>query len=63
MSVIIGGAFAGLGGSYIALVTTGSSEDIAAGQGWIALSRNLRQMETFWIVLGLLFTEWSMQLH
>ena len=39
MSVIIGGAFAGLGGSYIALVTTGSfSEDIAAGQGWIALA-------------------------
>ena len=39
MSIIIGGAFAGLGGCYIALVTTGSfSENIAAGQGWIALA-------------------------
>ena len=56
MSVIIGGAFAGLGGSYIALVTTGSfSENIAAGQGWIALAAVIfGRWRPFWIVLGAL---------
>ena len=49
MSVIIGGAFAGLGGSYIALVTTGSfSEGHCCGTRMdCSCSCNLRQMETF----------------
>jgi ABC-type uncharacterized transport system permease subunit len=56
MSVIIGGAFAGLGGCYIALVTTGSfSENIAAGQGWIALAAVIfGRWRPFWIVIGAL---------
>jgi ABC-type uncharacterized transport system permease subunit len=56
LAVIIGGALAGLGGSYIALVTTGSfSENIAAGQGWIALAAVIfGRWKPFWIVLGAL---------
>jgi general nucleoside transport system permease protein len=56
LAVIIGGAMAGLGGSYIALVTTGSfSENIAAGQGWIALAAVIfGRWRPFWIVIGAL---------
>ena len=39
LAIIIGGAFAGLGGAYLSLVITGSfSENITGGQGWIALA-------------------------
>jgi simple sugar transport system permease protein len=39
LAVIIGGALAGIGGAYFALVTTGYFlENITAGQGWIALA-------------------------
>ena len=50
------GLLAGLGGSYIALVTTGSfSENIAAGQGWIALAAVIfGRWKPFWIVIGAL---------
>jgi general nucleoside transport system permease protein len=56
LAVIIGGAMAGLGGSYIALDTTGSfSENIAAGQGWIALAAVIfGRWRPFWIVIGAL---------
>jgi ABC-type uncharacterized transport system permease subunit len=56
LAVIIGGALAGLGGSYLALVTTGNFlENITAGQGWIALAVVIfGRWKPFWIVCGAL---------
>jgi ABC-type uncharacterized transport system permease subunit len=56
LSIIIGGAFAGLGGAYLSLVITGSfSENITGGQGWIALAVVIfGRWRPFWIVLGAL---------
>jgi len=54
LAVIIGGAMAGIGGSYLALVTTGSFlENITAGQGWIALAIVIfGRWRPFWILMG-----------
>jgi simple sugar transport system permease protein len=54
LAVIIGGALAGLGGSYLAVVTTGSFLDnITAGQGWIALAIVIfGRWKPFWILMG-----------
>ena len=56
LAVIIGGAFAGLGGAYLSLVITGSfSENITGGQGWIALAVVIfGRWRPFWIVAGAL---------
>jgi ABC-type uncharacterized transport system permease subunit len=52
--VIIGGTLAGIGGSYLALVTTGSFLDnITAGQGWIALAIVIfGRWKPIWILMG-----------
>jgi general nucleoside transport system permease protein len=54
LAVIIGGALAGIGGSYLAVVTTGSFLDnITAGQGWIALAIVIfGRWKPFWILMG-----------
>jgi simple sugar transport system permease protein len=54
LAVIIGGALAGIGGSYLALVTTGSFLDnITAGQGWIALAVVIfGRWKPIWILMG-----------
>ena len=54
LAVIIGGALAGIGGSYLVLVTTGSFLDnITAGQGWIALAIVIfGRWKPFWILMG-----------
>jgi len=54
LAVIIGGALAGIGGSYLALVTTGSFFDnITAGQGWIALAIVIfGRWKPIWILMG-----------
>jgi general nucleoside transport system permease protein len=56
LAVIIGGALAGIGGSYLALVTTGNFlENITAGQGWIALAVVIfGRWKPLWIVCGAL---------
>jgi general nucleoside transport system permease protein len=53
-AVIIGGALAEIGGSYLAVVTTGSFLDnITAGQGWIALAMVIfGRWKPFWILMG-----------
>jgi ABC-type uncharacterized transport system permease subunit len=54
LAVIIGGVFAGLAGSYFALVTTGYFlENITAGQGWIALAVVIfGRWKPFYVLLG-----------
>ena len=54
LSVIIGGLFAGVAGSYFALVTTGYFlENITAGQGWIALAVVIfGRWKPFYVLLG-----------
>ena len=54
LSVIIGGLFSGLAGSYFALVTTGYFlENITAGQGWIALAVVIfGRWKPFYVLLG-----------
>jgi simple sugar transport system permease protein len=54
LALIIGGALAGLGGSYFTLVTTGSFlENITAGQGWIALAVVIfGRWKPFYAVIG-----------
>ncbi|MFL6319113.1 MAG: ABC transporter permease [Nitrososphaeraceae archaeon] len=54
LAVIIGGLFAGLAGSYFALVTTGYFlENITAGQGWIALAVVIfGRWKPFYVLLG-----------
>jgi len=56
LAVIIGGAFAGLGGAYLSLVITGSfSENITGGQGWIALAVVIfGRWRPYWIFVGAL---------
>jgi simple sugar transport system permease protein len=56
LAIIIGGAFAGLGGAYLSLAITGSfSENITGGQGWIALAVVIfGRWRPFWIVIGAL---------